>query len=67
MSVANIKVKLKPFTVPNYVVEHKGFGEKDRTFDLSEIEEHVLEIMCNDFKNKIMQKAGYSSKSNEEV
>ncbi len=59
-----IEIKLKPFTVPNFVLvdedrrlRQEGVIES-RNFHLSEIDECTLSKMCNDFRNEVFKKAG---------
>ncbi len=59
-----IKVKLKPFTVPNYVLvvekplaREEGFKE-GRKYALSEIDEGYLLDLCDEFKAEVFRKAG---------
>lgn len=59
-----VKLQLKPFTVPNFVLvegsprpRQEGFRE-GRKFRLSELDESTLEEMCNEFRASVMAKAG---------
>ncbi len=59
-----IKVKLKPFTVPNFVLvderpqaRDEGFKE-GRKYALNEIDEYSLAKLCDDFKSEVFRKAG---------
>lgn len=61
---ATIEVKLKPFTVPNFVLvempsapRQEGFQE-GRSYTLSEIDAVTLDKMCNQFKRSVFEKAG---------
>ena len=56
---SNIEFKLKPFSVPNYVIT-----ERDPTIDLDEtpiplqaLSSEVLDRLCNDFRDAVFKKA----------
>lgn len=60
----NIKLKLKPFTTPNFVLvdepskpRGEGFSE-GRKFALSELDAETLERMCDDFTREVFKKSG---------
>ena len=60
---ANIKLKLKPFTAPSYVIvdepERKrqdGFKEA-RKYHVSELDEDALSDLCDQFRADIFKKA----------
>lgn len=62
-----VKVRLKPFSVPLFVVaeaslksREDGFKEAPQ-FHISEIDRDVLIEMCDDFKKELLKKAGYGS------
>lgn len=57
-----IEVKLKPFTVPNFVLEEeqskeRGFNE-GRKYALSELDVETLEALCWKFKQGVFARAG---------
>ncbi len=52
-----IETELKPFTVPNYVIKK---GDHDSSYHLSELSAEDLEIMCDEFKQAVFEKAGKS-------
>jgi len=58
-----IKVKLKPFSLPNYVLierptrpRQEGFIE-DPKYHLSELDDNTLEELCRDFRDGVFAKA----------
>lgn len=61
---ATIKIKLKPFTVPNFVcvAGHEAHREEgfvqSKTFALSELDAVTLEKMCEEFTCAVFDKAG---------
>lgn len=61
---ATIKIKLKPFNVPNFVSLagpelHAGEGfVQSNTFALSELDAVTLEKMCDEFTRAVFEKAG---------
>lgn len=61
---ALIEVKLKPFTVPDFVLADEspkerqyGFSE-GRAYALSELDAETLEALCWKFKQEVFAKAG---------
>lgn len=61
--MASTKMKLHPFTVPNFVIcdmpsQHRqaGFVESPK-FALHELDDETLLEMCEDFKLAVMKKA----------
>ena len=78
---ANIKVNLKPFTVPNYVLSEvvnentladdlrklQGSSDNGRKFHVSEIDAVTLERLCENFTNEIFKKAGKSRPDREAI
>lgn len=62
--LAGIRIKLKSFTVPNFVIAvgvprepQEGWQEEPK-FPLSELEPEVLAEMCDDFRRAVFEKAG---------
>ena len=61
---ATIEIKLKPFTVPNFVLveeqpkeRQEGFSE-GRKYALNELDAETLEALCWKFKQEVFTKAG---------
>lgn len=61
---AKIILKLKPFTVPNFVIveeqpkeRSEGFQE-GRKFALKELDFETLEMLCLEFRKEVFEKAG---------
>ena len=61
---ATIEIKLKPFTVPNFVMvdeqpkeRQEGFSE-GRKYALSELDAETLDALCWKFKQEVFAKAG---------
>lgn len=60
--MADIKLKLKPFGTPNFVLldAHPGRREdgikETSSIPLSEVPEEVLVEMCDDFKQEVLRK-----------
>lgn len=61
---ATIKLKLKPFNVPNFVVvaDHEQLHREEgmsvsRAFALSELDAVTLEKMCEEFTDAVFEKA----------
>jgi hypothetical protein len=59
-----LTLRLKPFSVPNYVVieapakpRQEGFRPEENSFPLSEVEASELSDMCDLFRAKVFQKA----------
>jgi hypothetical protein len=52
--MATVDVKLKPFTVPNFVREEKGDG----TYSLGQINQIDLMRLCIDFRASVFKNAG---------
>lgn len=60
-----MKIKLKPFSTPNFVImvtnpttRQEGFKDAP-SFALSEVDKETLEEMCAEFRKEVMRKAGY--------
>lgn len=60
--MTEIKIKLKPFTVPNYVIaempprsKQEGFVENPK-WHISEVSIEVLEQMCAEFREAVISK-----------
>ena len=63
MSTVSIKVKLRPFTVPNYVIHEispglrqDGFLESPKTA-LKDLDEQTLAALCEEFIDNVFLKA----------
>lgn len=61
--MGELKVKLKPFRVPEYVIQdmpadprHDGFKEPPK-YHLGQLDDDLLLEMCEDFKNNVLEKA----------
>lgn len=59
-----LEVKIKPFTVPNFVVienepspRQEGFKPSDGV-PLSALDSLTLDRLCTDFRNEVFRKAG---------
>ena len=64
MSTVSIKVKLRPFTVPNYVIHEtpperrqNGFLEAPKTA-LKDLDDQTLSALCEEFAESVFKKAG---------
>lgn len=61
---ATIKLKLKPFSVPNFVLveatpKQRQEGFKDASsYPLSDLDERTLMILCDEFTESVFKKAG---------
>lgn len=60
----NIKMKLKPFMVPNYVIaeveakpRQEGFQEAYK-LRLSDLDSLALDKLCREFRGSVFRKAG---------
>jgi hypothetical protein len=57
-----MKLKLKPFSTPNYVIAEKPGRKEDfqtaPVFPLREIEADELAEMCDEYRKNIFKKAG---------
>lgn len=64
----DIKIKLKPFRVPNFVLvdadrvgqRQDGFNPDNNgmKFELSQLDEDTLDELCEQFRADVFQKAG---------
>lgn len=61
---ATLKVELKPFQVPNFVLaaektssREDGFN-KGVSYPLSDLDPYTLDALCNQFRNEVFKKAG---------
>ena len=59
-----IEVKLKPFSVPNFVIvevesnpRQEGFKESPK-YSLSDLDANTLEKLCEEFTVEVFKKAG---------
>lgn len=59
-----MKIKLRPFTVPNFAIQvagpvrrQDGFRESP-SYPLSEVDAETLARMCDDFRAAVFAKAG---------
>lgn len=65
-----MKVKLRPFQTPNYVIaESKPGLRQDGIFEcpkwhVKEVNEHTLSKLCDQFRRDIFEKAGKSDPRN---
>lgn len=57
------KVELRPFTIPNFVIQvvparprQEGFSEAPK-YHLSELSNETLSSMCNEFRDGVFAKA----------
>ena len=50
-----VEVEIKPFIVPNFVVQ---VGEGEQPFSLSLLSPDTLDKMCNEFRDAVFKKAG---------
>lgn len=64
---ATIKIEIKPFLVPNFVLTTGRKGDTsslgdavDTTLPMSALDAETLERMCDDFRDSIFKKAGKS-------
>jgi hypothetical protein len=58
---ATIEVKLRPFTVPNFVIaESDTAAAKDDgvSYPISALDAATLDQMCSDFRDGVFKKAG---------
>jgi len=60
----NVKMKLKPFQVPSFVLtepevrpRQEGFQEVPK-FRLSDLDSSTLDKLCEEFRNSVFKKAG---------
>jgi len=60
-----VTVKIKPFTVPNYVLvdakprpRDEGFLAEDAKYALKDLSSEILNTLCEDFKKEVFKKAG---------
>lgn len=68
--MASLNVKLKPFSIPNFVLiidERRGTRQdgfngfnQSQSIPLKDVPKEVLIEMCEEFKNNILAKAGYN-------
>jgi len=60
--MAEIRLSLKPFTVPNYVSVQQPPSNEDRHTDafhpLAALDANVLAEMCDEFRADVFRKAG---------
>ena len=61
--MATIKLELKPFKIPNFVIPVRSATTRQEGFTptegipLSELDTETLNIMCEDFKKGVFEKA----------
>lgn len=53
-----IEIKLKPFTVPDFVLEKQEEFNQGRKYALHELDTETLEALCWKFKQEVFAKAG---------
>ena len=64
MMKVTIQTKVKPFTVPNYVIAEMPPGKREEGFKeapkyhLSELEVRTLDDLCREFRREVFKKAG---------
>ena len=67
--MSGIRIKLKSFMVPNFVIavgvprERQEGWQEEPKFSLSELEPEVLAEMCDDFRKAVFEKAGKADPS----
>jgi len=60
--MSEMKVKLKPFNVPNFVIQQTGPGKRQEGFQsspsysMNEVPEEVLIAMCKEFTDSVLMK-----------
>ena len=60
----NIKVKLMPFRVPNYVIAEQELGSRNDGFreapkyHLSQLDSETLDRLCDEFRSEVFKKSG---------
>ena len=59
--MADVKLKLRPFTVPNYVLCEMPAGMRQEgretpKFHISDLSDEVLEALCKEFRNGVFAK-----------
>ena len=59
----SIKIKLKPFQVPSFVLTEKEGLKQDGIqevpkFRLSDLDSHTLDKLCEEFRDSVFKKAG---------
>lgn len=63
MKLSELKVKLRPFSTPNFVLAEPKVGQrqdgftKSPSFHLSELDESTLIEMCDQFKADVLAKS----------
>jgi len=68
-----LEVELKPFTVPNYVIQVKeprliqdGFNSSEG-IPLNQLSRETLIKLCEEFKNSVLNKGGYPVMQRKEL
>ena len=63
--MAEIKIELVPFSVPNYVLvkmpparRQDGFTPDGPKYALADLDNEVLSALCREFRAKVFEKAG---------
>ena len=65
--MSEIKLKLKPFMTPNFVIiqderiakREDGFNSDNKSLALKDVPRETLIEMCDQFKEEVLRKAGY--------
>lgn len=52
-----IEVKLKPFTVPNFVIGITGTSEAPPSFPIADMTAEALDDLCTQFRRDVFKKA----------
>ena len=52
MTVSNIEIQLLPIRTPNYILT----GNKSLKFHVSQLSEEVIGLLCDEFRNNLMEK-----------
>lgn len=65
----NIKLKVKPFRVPNYVLvdRYSSDPSNDTKFHLKDLDVDTLEKLCEQFIHDVFKKAGKENKKLKEL
>jgi hypothetical protein len=66
-----VKIELRPFTVPNFVIQVTGpvrrqdWFREAPSYPLSEVDADTLATMCSDFRTAVFAKAGKADPAKE--
>ena len=67
--MAGIRIKLRPFSVPNFVIatvvprERQEGWQEEPKFSLEELEPETLAELCDEFRKSVFEKAGKADPS----